>query len=389
MNFRSYSLLSLLSLFFLTFDLKVAGFIGSAFISFFISMGCFFVRPHLFFKNLGKIFKCFSYFFVLYIFFLIFIFLRILISGDDYSYLLTTLKTTFILIATVFYLASLKKDNLFKNFLIIFFINALVCIFFGTFPEYKLILNYVQYSTTEGSNDLIGMNEYRNAFLAGSGYFGIASLYCLISPVLIYYMYINNNLLIRFKFILIMAAGVLAGRVTLLCYGISFLLFGVYYRKLNILILFLFFIVLGYFLLNYLPFLEDVNAWISELYSQDDINDSGTIQQLKSMFYFPSEFTLLWGDGKYEAPNGAYYGNTDVGYMRNILFGGVGFLLLLLANFFSIFSNVKFNFLILGVIFISLLLHFKGVFIFNNPGFFPIILSIVYSIYLSNIGGKE
>ncbi|MDC5608060.1 hypothetical protein OIN69_17215, partial [Acinetobacter baumannii] len=118
-------------------------------------------------------------------------------------------------------------------------------------------------------------------------------------------------------------------------------------------------------------------------------NDSGTIQQLKSMFYFPSEFTLLWGDGKYEAPNGAYYGNTDVGYMRNILFGGVGFLLLLLANFFSIFSNVKFNFLILGVIFISLLLHFKGVFIFNNPGFFPIILSIVYSIYLSNIGGKE
>lgn len=47
--------------------------------------------------------------------------------------------------------------------------------------------------------------------------------------------------------------------------------------------------------------------------------------------YFPlSQNTLLHGDGRYVENDGAYYGRTDAGYMRALLYGGVPFLLCLI-----------------------------------------------------------
>lgn len=36
-------------------------------------------------------------------------------------------------------------------------------------------------------------------------------------------------------------------------------------------------------------------------------------------------FTYLLGDGRFSNPDGTYYGKIDVGYLRQILYGGIAF----------------------------------------------------------------
>ncbi len=54
--------------------------------------------------------------------------------------------------------------------------------------------------------------------------------------------------------------------------------------------------------------------------------------------------TLIIGDALYALPNGLYYGNTDVGFFRQIYYGGViGLVLNLLAHFKVLKTAYKFN----------------------------------------------
>lgn len=372
-------------MFFLVFDLRIFGFFGSAFIVLFFSLIYFILNSRDFISRLEKVVSCFSLFLILFLIYLIFVSFRVYVDmAQDVSYWLSAMKSLVILLATLFYLAIFYKSNIILNIVNVFFVNALVCIFFGTFPDNKFIISYFQYPTTIGGNELIGMNEYRNAFLSGSGYFGVASLYSLVVPIVLYYIFLNKKFFNFVKLFFVLIAGVLAGRIALVAYFISFVLFSFFKRKISLILVFFTFTFLGYMALDNLVYFEDANAWISELYKSEKLSDSTTIQDLKQMLYVPTELTLLFGDGRYESEFGGYYGSTDIGYMRNVLFGGLGFVLILLLCFISIFYKVRKNSIVYILIIISLFLHFKGVFIFNNPGFLPIILSFVFYLYIKN-----
>lgn len=298
-------------------------------------------------------------------------------SDLDISYLLTTLKTTGILIATLLYLMAFYDRLIIRKVFNIFFLNALICMFFGYFSELKEFFIY----PFQHMNDieLIGMSEYRNSFLAGSGYFGIASLYAYAMPIFLYYINKNGNYLQYLKFSLIAIAGILAGRVALLVYMIIFGTYSLYYLKIKFLIFLIIASVLSFYLLANLPQLESVYLWISDIFGPDSYKDSGSLNQLSEMFYFPSDLTFIFGDAKYANVDGSYYGGTDVGYMRNILFGGIAYIILLLGVFLSLFYKLLNNFYCISMFFIALLLHFKGVFILNNPGFFPLtLIAVIY-----------
>lgn len=380
-----YSFFSFIGMFFLVFDLRIFGFFGSAFIVLFFSLIYFILNSRDFISRLEKVVSCFSLFLILFLIYLIFVSFRVYVDmAQDVSYWLSAMKSLVILLATLFYLAIFYKSNIILNIVNVFFVNALVCIFFGTFPDNKFIISYFQYPTTIGGNELIGMNEYRNAFLSGSGYFGVASLYSLVVPIVLYYIFLNKNFFNFVKLFFVLIAGVLAGRIALVAYFISFVLFSFFKRKISLILVFFTFTFLGYMALDNLVYFEDANAWISELYKSEKLSDSTTIQDLKQMLYVPTELTLLFGDGRYKSEFGGYYGSTDIGYMRNILFGGLGFVLILLLCFISIFYKVRKNSIVYILIIISLFLHFKGVFILNNPGFLPIILSFVFYLYIKN-----
>lgn len=64
-------------------------------------------------------------------------------------------------------------------------------------------------------------------------------------------------------------------------------------------------------------------AIIQQLFSGRGITDYSVIHMFKDMYFLPSLKTFLIGDGRYILPDGfSYYGHTDVGFMRSILFFG-------------------------------------------------------------------
>lgn len=62
---------------------------------------------------------------------------------------------------------------------------------------------------------------------------------------------------------------------------------------------------------------------VKQLFVEKEITDYSVTHMVEDMYYIPDFFTLLLGDGKYTNANGSYYGHTDVGFMRLILYGGI------------------------------------------------------------------
>lgn len=74
--------------------------------------------------------------------------------------------------------------------------------------------------------------------------------------------------------------------------------------------------------------INDWYYWMStpfvNLFETGKFNNYSFTNVTQKMIFLPSLNTLLWGDGRYTCENGAYYMSTDVGFMRLILFWGIG-----------------------------------------------------------------
>lgn len=370
---RFDSLLPFLLLFLLVFDLHLIGGFGSAIITFLVCFLIILVNPSKYIVNANKIFNFFFLFLVSYIFLLFYVAFRVLLNGvSEVSFLFTMSKATLILLATLCYLIVFYNSDLKRNLINIFFFNACICLVFGTFSEYKTLLSLFQYGGD--SVELIGNNEYRNAFLAGSGYFGISSLYGLVFAIVLKIIIDDKNHNF-FKLLVIALAGLFAGRVALICYLIAILYYVFLKFNLRVSLFSLFSLFIFIFILNFFPVFEDVKYWLSEMFVDNNLSQSESFSQFSETFSLPSsELTLLFGDGLY-GNSEEYYGGSDSGYIRNIYFGGVFYLFFLLGAFFLISYNIRKILYIYVLIFISLFLHLKGVFIFNNPGFFGVFLT--------------
>lgn len=379
---KIWNFISFLFLFFLIFDLKIVGSIGSSFLVLFFCLLYVLSNPKFSIDRFKDIFSAFDYFLFSYLILIIFVLLRLVFGGGaDLSYLLTMIKTTSILVSMFLYLLVFYDDNILERIVNVFFINGLFCLFFGTFHEFKFLIAPFQYG-----NDvfgLIGDNEYRTAFLAGSGYFGISSLYSIAFVVALYTISTKPTLVNLLKIFVIAVAGILAGRVALVCYFISLLFFAVRKMSISYLIFGLSALFLGYYVFNNVNYFYNANVWIMEMFGQGDITESSSIVELKRMFFMPETSTILFGDGAYGGID-AYYGGTDVGYLRHLLFGGVFYALGVVLVSFLLLYKVKNNFTIMVMFFIALFLHFKAVFLLNNPGFFGVFGLVAFYYYKQN-----
>lgn len=375
--------LSFIALFLLIFDLKLVGSLGSASLTFILCSLIFVLNPKKYLSNMRNVTSCFSMFLFLFLILILYVCIRILFSGaEDLSYLLTMSKTTLILISSLMYFIVFYKADFENDFINVFFINACICLFFGSFYELKDYLIVFQYGG-EDTNELLGANPYRNAFLAGSGFFGISSLYAVAFTFCLKFI-IDSEEKRAFnyvKLLVIAIAGMFAGRVALVCYLLAILYFSFIKINVKILLFSIFSIVAFLFIINNFPIFDGVKVWFDEMFLNKGVNNSESVSDFKKTFIFPAnETTLIFGDAKY-AINGKYYGGSDSGYIRNIYFGGFAFLFLMLFSFFSMFKKVSdFTFIYL-IIFIILFLHFKGAFIFNNPGFFGVVSVICIYFY--------
>ena len=368
-------IVSYFSLFLLVFDLAVppVKFIGSAPFSLLLTLSVLLLkRPKIL---TGSIKHFFSPFYVYYFIVVFFVVLRVLFSGE-FDYLLSMMKSMVIFTAAVLYLLVFGCDKLNDKLINIFFANAVVCFVAGTFPSILELVYFFKSGSPEP-----GFIPYRNAFLAGSGYFGISSVYSVIILVSTHKLVKDGfSLSLSLKFLLIVGAGVIAGRTTFIGLAISIIYLMTKSVKYSLLVLCLIAILVSVILS--VDSLSIYSSWLFEFFSLDDgsisLSRTASTNELETMYFMPSnDMTWLFGDGRY-VDGDAYYMHTDAGYMRNLFFGGVPFVMAVAS--FAILSayKSKSNFYIFFALPLLLLLHYKGAFILNNPAGVPLVILLSF-----------
>lgn len=309
----------------------------------------------------------------------------ILVKDGNTLFITSLLRADIFLIATIIYLVSFNQNDLPKKLLNIFFLNAIIALIIGSFPEYQYLVDFFKIS----SEELIGYNPYRNAFLSGSGYFGIGAPYALATGFYLLYLSTYNkdtNYLHYIKLIIIAVAGILAARTAILAVGISIAYIMIYKRNTKTIIGILLLIFILYSLLN-LEFFSAYRDWLTEVFNP---KESSTVETLTTDFLvIPQDsFTFIFGDGKYTNLDGSYYMNTDIGYMRHWYFGGILYMLTIVLIPICLYArnlNKHFLFLIIPIV---LILHFKGVFIFGSPTGMPLLFIISHIFYQKRLTNK-
>lgn len=92
---------------------------------------------------------------------------------------------------------------------------------------------------------------------------------------------------------------------------------------------------------------------------------SSSSDRLQEMWAIPPLETFIAGDGMYTSPDGTYYMQTDVGFLRRVFFGGLCFALLCYSvDLCPLIAEWNYNknnrMLILGSIMLILLFEYKG-----------------------------
>ena len=372
-------IISYLSLFLLVFDLHfpyLKG-VGSAPFSALLSFLCLvFTGSKSRTKDIIR-----QYRYIIFSFLLMFLYVFIRIALDifyDVTYLGSLIRVLVILFASILYLCTFNNDNLANKLINIFFINSIVSLFVGTYTEYQEVINIFKDSS---SIELIGYTTYRNSFLSGSGYFGIGAAYGLFLSFFISYFYENRKSLGNFiliKLFLIFIAGVFAARTVFFCVALSIFYLLFIKRRLSIIFLCLIVVLVGAFLLD-LEMFSPHKAWLLEFFQHG--TDTASLRSLldaESSKFPDNAITILFGDGRYYYDDGSYYMHTDIGYLRNIFFGGIFLIIFIISILLilSLYSNsIMYLVLILPV---CLLLHYKGVFMYNNPACVPLLIFIAY-----------
>lgn len=380
MNFVSY-----VALYLLLFDLDMPFLrgIGSAPFAVLISAIVICLNLSQAQKKAGEILKEFNYLSILFLCLLIFAMIRIILDGaEDVSYLGTSLKGFGIFVSSLLYLIAFNTENIFSKLINVFFINALIALIVGTFQELQPYINLFK---PNGGAELRGWTPYRNAFFAGSGYFGIGAPFAV---AIVFFMTqllvkLRKNILNNLKLLFIIIAGVFAARTVFICIAVAvvYLLFikrSVYTLIVGSVLSFIIFFVLN------MEMFRVYQIWLFEIFDKGVVDsDTGAV-----LFYefvkIPDNFgTFFFGDGKYvDSFTGDYYMSTDIGYLRHWFFGGIFFMLAVLLIPFLMYVKNKNHIFLFVIIPVCLILHFKGVFIYNNPVFTPLLIIISHIFYI-------
>lgn len=251
--------------------------------------------------------------------------------------------------------------------------------------------DFVEYITRYG---FAGFSGFTFAFLVSA------------TSVSFCYLYLNGEIDKKKSgryLILLLLGSFFYGRIGFVATLIVFALLTLYecrhknFRLFNFFIIILFLVIVSGIILYFsIPDIQPFIDWLLEpLFNYIDTGkmESASTNGLKSFYenFHPDDKTLLMGDGYWIGTDGKYYGHTDVGFMRNIYYGGVFYTgiqyLLVIAIIFFIGicikkQNKKGCFLIPFMMFIVFLLfEIKGdIALWFVKQYLPILLAFTYDL---------
>ena len=293
------------------------------------------------------------------------IMLRVMVNqGEGVEFSLSLLKAFFVFVSIIFVFILFFEDGLgarfIKMLIFIYVLNALINFFAGTYPAVFEFLNIFKSKSVSAN---LGSNPYRSSFISGSGYYSIGTAYGLIVLLLAFYIVRNRAvaLFIPLHLLIISIAGFVSARTSF--FAIAPALFYIFKsRMLYLIYTSMVGVLMMYFLFD-LPQFQPYRFWLLSFFELG--NDSSGGYLIEQMYFWPGMNVFLFGKG---FVNDGSFTYTDAGYMQDVIFGGVFFLLLKMA-FLGVFVVSLFaRYPLFTVIFsfAVLVFHFKGLFLYNN-----------------------
>ncbi|MBV4553012.1 hypothetical protein HU742_017850 [Pseudomonas sp. SWRI102] len=365
--------------FLIVFDLQVPflpnGY-GSSLVVLVLLLATAFLRSKL--KISGQVFCALIPLLLLHLAIALFVVVRLLYDkGEEFQVLLSVAKSATVFLAiSLFFLLFERAVNAIPSLIkSIFLVNALICFVAGSIPPVLDVVRYFQFESSATT-----FITYRNSFLSGSGFFSIGSAYGLATFFIIYTFMIERRIS-DFRtvasILLIFAAGFVAARVSMIGFALSAPLLLL--RNFKIFVRSSFVLIGAVVIFLSVPGLDKYNSWLFEFFS-NGLQSSTLAVLLQDMYFIPDLSTFVFGDGKYGLSGEVYYGGSDVGYMRNLFFGGIPYVTLLLTFPMLLLLEARKHkaILCIGSAILICAFHAKGAFIYNNAQG----MSVFYAIYL-------
>lgn len=356
----------------------------------------------------GRINKALLKLLGVYVLLLLCILIALIINGtSDFSiFKLFTFDLIIIFFAAYFIVFRLCKNNIqlvsvIKYIVIVYFIQMLIVLFL--FFNKDLSVNLLKYiDMGDKINDRLDKLSAFRAFGIGFGFdFGTACLTCACLCGL--YLYLSEKTKnLRWLLIVMYCSfvGIFVARTMFIGIAYLFMFFICFpckYDNRKIKTAFLFILLLAVLIIVLastidLTKYEKTIEWAFELFTSDNYSKGeGSLYKIThDMIFYPGDRTFLLGDGLFYEANGSQYMDTDVGYMRLILYFGLfGTLCTILfinvagKNFFnnqlenSNKKNKELNALALGLVIFQFIFMYKIMYLFSRL----FILFIVYNIY--------
>ncbi|WP_057830218.1 hypothetical protein [Colwellia sp. TT2012] len=304
-------------------------------------------------------------YFLLFFFCAVFITLRLILNGGvNFVFYLSFFRAfvTFssIVLWIIVFNEDFKKNNFIYYIAIIYVFNAVINFLAGTFPN---VLGFLEVFRGVSISNELGGNPYRNSYIAGAGYYSIGTAYGLIALLISFYIVRGEIKGYAYPLILgiVSISGFIAARTSFFAVAPA-LLYLIQARP----IYSVYFTVIFFFLLNLVIMLPLLNPYLDWMMLFFDLeNNSSASHLLSKMYFWPGTDVFFYGKGIINDGSNAY---TDGGYMQDIIFGGVFFLLLKLY-FLGVFTFSYLRTYPLFTLFVTfsvLLFHFKGLFLYNN-----------------------
>ncbi|MGX2956816.1 hypothetical protein ACWIYZ_06965 [Ursidibacter arcticus] len=231
--------------------------------------------------------------------------------------------------------------------------------------------------------------EYRLYNFTSSGFFQLSLFYVVLLHFLLAYNDKYNNISSIFLFLLLFI-GLISGRTFLM---LSLVSIALYFKWRYIPALLLFggiclFLVFNFSEHKYVA--HALEPLINLVYGKGAVSSSTDTLMEKHLF-IPQLKQILIGDGYYFAPKGGYYGGTDSGFLRQLLYGGIVYLLLCFSvtAYFVIriaknWFNGSWKFILSTLLLLSIL-HIKA----DTYAFPGIMMSLLMFLSLFGQEGKH
>lgn len=398
---------SIILLFMLIFGFRLPIVYNSAILVLFISIFIIFFSKKLRLKMayLIKSRYLIRIFSSLTLLFIVSVLIPIFHNSNDFTILKGLFGILLTLMITLFVYVSIssrlnKKTDIIKYIIIVFFIQSLIQILALVSPSF---LSIIQYFQPQNVIEIAGSNYYqglRGLSLSTEQFFGLSTAYGLV--IIFYTKYILDERKMNVPNIMIililLTSAFFVGRTVVI--GLSFsILYFIFYagnvHKLKFIYkIFMMIVMFSVIIFNLLnnelqQFIVDIILpQVFDIYSNSKANSS--LSRLYEMLSISiNEMTFILGDGLY-MKNGHYYMHTDSGYFRQLLYGGMFFVLLnfIYQIFYFLYGKLYFTtrrekknfFLFSLLIFLYLsVLHVKGE-VIGSGGKMLMVILMLYGI---------